>query len=557
MGVTSLAAGAVEAMLLVVITRIALAITEGRTTLGLLAGHRPSVGTAIAFAAILVIVRLVLALLTMRLNVTLAVNVGADVRTDVADAYLHASWATQQAEGSGRLQEMLISFAGSASGVANAFGVALNAGLSLLALFVGSLLINPIATVVVVVALTVLGSALAPIRRRVRTRGTEAAEAQMEFATSIAEMTSLGLEMQAFGVRDQFTAETKRLIERQAQRQTRSQLTVGLLSPAYTALAFSALVGGLALASALQTGELGGAAAVMLVMMRSLSYGQSLQSAAGQLASTLPYLDEIDRSIRRYRSEPAPSGSIEIDRVGALRSADVSFAYTGDRPVLQDLDFTIAPGEIMGVVGPSGGGKSTLVQLLLGLRQPSNGRVTVGGVDLADVDRRSWSRLVAFVAQDSVLASGTVEQNIAFFRSDIGRDDVEQAAKDANILDEVRAMPDGMQTQVGQGGALLSGGQRQRIAIARALAGAPELLVMDEPTSALDVRSEQLVREAIVRLKGRVTVVLIAHRLSTLDVCDRIMVVQNGTISAMGTAEELKRDDHFFRESLEIAGLKP
>ena len=162
---------------------------------------------------------------------------------------------------------------------------------------------------------------------------------------------------------------------------------------------------------------------------------------------------------------------------------------------------------------------------------------------------------VSFVAQDALLLSGTVADNIAFFREEIDSRDIERAARQANIHDEIVAMPNGFDSDVGERGSRLSGGQRQRVSIARALAGGPQLLIMDEPTSALDVRSDSLIRQTIAELKGRVTVVIIAHRMSTLDVCDRIMILQNGHLKAIDTPAALARDNDFYRESLELSGM--
>jgi ABC-type multidrug transport system fused ATPase/permease subunit len=297
-----------------------------------------------------------------------------------------------------------MSFAGSRAGVANAFGTMLNAGLSLTALVLGSVLINPVATVVVLGALTILGSILAPVRRRIRSRGRELTVAQMDFATSVGELGTLGMEMQAFGVREQFGRRVDGLIVAYADRVARARIAQGSLTPLYTAMAFAAIVGGLALASAFEAGELGGVAAVMLVMLRSLSYGQAVQSASGSLAGLAPYLEMIDDTIGAYREQPAELGSVAIPGVGAISADDVSFSYADGRPVLHGLSFRIQRGEVIGVVGPSGGGKTTLVQLLLGLRNPTSGRIAVAdGVDLRDVDRRSWTDLTAFPAAGSML----------------------------------------------------------------------------------------------------------------------------------------------------------
>ena len=341
---------------------------------------------------------------------------------------------------------------------------------------------------------------------------------------------------------------------RDAAARRRAVVVQGALSPIYTFLAYGALLGGIALAALLGTGELGGAAAVMLVMMRSLGYGQQVQTAMGALSSSLPYVHVLEETMERYSRQRAPGGDRVIDVVGPVGVRNVSFAYDRGVDVLHDVSFRIDRGEVVGMIGPSGSGKSTLVQLLLGLREPTSGTVEADGVDLREIDRRSWATRTAFVAQDALLISGTIAENVAFFR-DIDRQSIERAARLAHIYDEVVAMPGGFDSEVGERGGNLSGGQRQRISIARALAGEPQLLVMDEPTSALDPRSESLIRRTVAELDGRVTVIIIAHRLSTLDVCGRIIVMHEGVLKAMDTPASLAANEPFFQESLQLSGL--
>ena len=447
-------------------------------------------------------VRLTLGLNAVRVSADLSVAVLSDARHRLSDAYLHTSWAVQHAEPSGRLQELLSGFAGLASGVATSISVALIALLNVAALIAVSLTINPIATLVVVVALVALAAVIAPLRRRIRARASAAAAAQMSVATTVSELSALGMEMQAFGVRDQFAERVRNVVARDAIARRRAFLVQGAMSPIYTFLAYGALLGGLGLANALGTGELGGAGAVMLVMLRSLSYGQQVQTAVGALSNSVPYIDVLDETLERYAEQRAPGGDRVIEVVGAVEVRSVTFAYHPGIDVLHDVSFRIDPGEVVGVIGPSGSGKSTLVQLLLGLREPTSGRVEADGVDLREIDRRSWTPRTAFVAQDALLLSGSVAENIAFFREHIDRESIEKAARQAHIFDEIVLMPEGFDSEVGERGGGLSGGQRQRISIARALAGEPELLVMDEPTSALDARSEALIRRTIAELDG-------------------------------------------------------
>jgi ABC-type multidrug transport system fused ATPase/permease subunit len=201
------------------------------------------------------------------------------------------------------------------------------------------------------------------------------------------------------------------------------------------------------------------------------------------------------------------------------------------------ITLTIDAGEIVGVVGPSGAGKSTLVQLLLRLRVPSRGTITVSGIPYEDIEPSSWHRLVALVPQDPKLFGGSVHDNIAFHRPGITRERVEQAAAAAHVAHDVRELPEGFDTMLGPRGTGLSGGQKQRVAIARALVGEPQLVVLDEPTSALDTRSEQLLLQTIEELEGRVTMVIVAHRLTTLARCDRLLAMNHGHLRVVDPFE--------------------
>ena len=209
-------------------------------------------------------------------------------------------------------------------------------------------------------------------------------------------------------------------------------------------------------------------------------------------------------------------------------------------------------GTIVGVVGPSGAGKSTFVQLLLGLRDPTAGRITADGTDVRRFDAERWFARVSVVPQEPVLLATTVFDNIAFRRPGVTAAEVEEAARRAHVHEEIVSFPDGYQTQVGERGSQVSGGQRQRICIARALVGDPHLVVFDEPTSALDPQSEQKVQQALDELRERALVVVVAHRLSTLDRCDEIVVLRDGRLLAHGPAPDVRRDDPWVVEALAL-----
>jgi ATP-binding cassette subfamily B protein len=229
------------------------------------------------------------------------------------------------------------------------------------------------------------------------------------------------------------------------------------------------------------------------------------------------------------------SGHVVFDKV--------DFSYRGDSATLQAMSFDVAPGKLTALVGPSGGGKSTVFNLLLRFYEPSGGTVIVDGQDIAKVSRHSLRDQIAYVGQEVFLFRGTVRENIAFGKIGASEDEIVAAAKAAYAHDFIAAFPQGYDTPVGEHGLQLSGGQRQRIAIARALIRNAPIILLDEATAALDSESERQVREAMEHLcKGRTTLA-IAHRLHTISHADCIHVVENGVVTESGTHDELLRLD--------------
>jgi len=224
---------------------------------------------------------------------------------------------------------------------------------------------------------------------------------------------------------------------------------------------------------------------------------------------------------------------------GEITFGNVTFGYHPAAPVLRDISFTIDPGQTVGIVGPTGSGKSTIASLIARFRDPDTGTITIDGTDIRDYNLRKLRSQIGFVLQDTVVLRGTIRDNIAFGRPDATDDDIIEAAKLANAHEFITRMPDGYHSPVGDRGMTLSGGQRQRIGIARALIRDNPILILDEPTAALDAESEHLVIEALERLMEGRTVITIAHRLSTLRHADKIIVINDGIAAENGTHEEL------------------
>jgi ABC-type multidrug transport system fused ATPase/permease subunit len=284
---------------------------------------------------------------------------------------------------------------------------------------------------------------------------------------------------------------------------------------------------------------------------------------AGELTVFLSYLGSFFKPVKDLATmnNSIAQTAVAVERIRSILDADsilpekteprekviqgeiafehVAFAYEESCPVLRDVSFTVQPGQMVGVVGPTGGGKSTIMSLIPRFYDPSAGVVSVDGIDVRDYRLQTLRDQIGYVLQETVLFRGTVRDNIAYGRAGATEAEIVEAAKLANADEFIARMPHGYDTFVGDRGDTLSGGQRQRIGIARAIIRNNPILILDEPTAALDTESERLVIQALERLmKGR-TVLTIAHRLSTIRDADKIIVLKDGVVAEQGTHDQL------------------
>lgn len=556
--VASTLGGLVESALLYLVVRLATALAAGDESVSTSFGPIPEADLAIsevfvvafAMVAVLVALSVVQASLAARMSEVALTN----ARSRTFDAFMAAEWDVQARERAGHLQELLTTHVKRVAQGVLALTDGITASVSFLAFLVSAVLISPVAATTILAGVVVLYLVLRPLISLTRTRSQAHAASNTRYAVSVAQTVELSREIRAFDVGETVRAEVADEADEAARLGTATRL-LGKLSPKlYQSAALLLVVAGMAGVHAADVGDVGDLGAVVLLLVRALTYSQGLQAAIQQANEVAPYIEVLGARESLYASRRGRDGTEALEPVRSVAVAGLSFAYDVEEPVLVDLGFEVGAGETIGIVGPSGSGKSTLVQLLLRLRNPDTGRYEVNGAAASSYRSSSWYGQVAFVPQDNQLLTATVADNIRFHRP-LTEGQVERAARLAHLHDEIVALPEGYATVVGSGAKDLSGGQRQRLGLARALAGSPSVLVLDEPTSALDMRSESLVQQTLDELHGTVTMFIVAHRLSTIGRCNRIMVLREGRLEAFDEPEVLARTNDFYREALRLSQL--
>ncbi len=299
----------------------------------------------------------------------------------------------------------------------------------------------------------------------------------------------------------------------------------------------------------LTLGDLGAFAAITITLYRPVrTLARGWVRVADAEPSAERYFEVLDSPIEIRDAENA----VPVPRIHrGVRFDHVTFTY-GREPVLEDVNFEARAGEVIAIVGRTGAGKTTLVDLLLRFYDPTSGKIEIDGIDLRQVSRASLLDQMAVVSQEPFLFDGTIRENIRYGRLDATEEEILAAARAAHVDEFAEGLPDRYETEVGAAGTRLSGGQRQRVTIARAILRDPAILVLDEATSSLDSKSERLVQDAIEKLMPGRTAFVIAHRLSTVRAAHKIVVLEHGRVSQLGTHEELIAERGLYREFIDL-----
>jgi ATP-binding cassette, subfamily B, bacterial len=475
-------------------------------------------------------------------------------REAVVNEFLRADYATQAGERLGTLGT-LTGYVNRGSSALGSIVNGLEAFLTILIFVAGAILINWRASLFLIGTLALLSLVLRPVIKMTRRNSQALSAILIEYGREVTETTRMARDARVFNAMGPLGEQLTDRSREVAVVRRRAAFINGVSSPIYQYLGMLLIVGALAAAQQVSSLDLAQFGAIALLLLRSMSFGQQLQSSYQGFADCMPYVERLEAVRDEYHLHTTHDGSVSLEAVHGLELDKVRFSYDGQVEALAGVSATFNLGDMVGIVGPSGSGKSTLSQLILRLREPTEGAIRVNRMDARDYTLASWYRHVSVVPQDPRLLHATVAENIAFLDPAIGRDEVIAAAKAAGVHDVIEGLEQGYETKIGPAFRDLSGGQIQRIGIARALARGAQVLVLDEPTSALDVHSEGVIQDTLEGLRGRVLVLIIAHRLSTLSICDRILVLQDGKVETAGSLAEVSERSDFFRRALDAGTL--
>ena len=501
------------------------------------------------FAVMIAVVAVLAISSAMRyyLVTTLGERIVADLRSDV---FAHLTQLSASFFDTARTGEIVSRLTADTTQIKSAVGASVSIALRNLLLFLGGaammVVTSPRLSLFVLGAIPIIVLPLVGFGRVVRRRGRAAQDTLAEASGYADELIGAVRTLQAFTNEKLAQSRFSAAVEGAFAAARDATKARGVLTAVVIFLVFASIVVVLwvgaqdVLAGHITPGRLGQFVLYAVFAAGGLSELSQVWGEIAQASGAAERLFEILDVEPQIKAPPRPL-ALPTPARGAVEFKDVSFEYPGraNAPVLNHVSFRVAPGEKLALVGPSGAGKSTVFQLIQRFYDPVAGAVSFDGVTVTDVDPAALRLRIALVPQDAVIFGTSVKENIRFGRLDATDGEIEKAAAAAHASDFIRRLPDGYETQVGERGVTLSGGQRQRIAIARAILREAPLLLLDEATSSLDAESETLVQQALSELMRNRTSIVIAHRLATVQNCDRILVIDRGRIVEEGTHASL------------------
>jgi len=489
------------------------------------------VGFLICFVVATLLAKSVLTFLAMQHVARAIAEFTSGLRSRLIRNLFRANWSYLVQHSVGRMANLI---SGQAAGAGKAYGVAANF-LAQAIQTAGYLVVAFIVSWPIALAATGLGSlmvlSLHFLVRISRKAGWRQTQRSKELITLLVDSLNSIKPLKAMAKEDEYATFLDRKIASLKKAIRRQAVSQDALKNGSEALVTIFLGGGFFLALVVWDAALVELVVVGVLLKRTSNGMIKLQHLFQQaVASESPYLEAMEMMAEAKSSEELNAGTRPASFERECRLEDVSFGH-GERQVLDSVSLQVPAGGVTVLIGPSGAGKTTIADVILGLYRPDRGRVLLDGVPLDEIDVRSWRRLVGYVPQELILLHDSVYANVALGNSGIRKSDVRRALEIAGAWSFVEGLPDGMMTTVGQAGAKLSGGQRQRIALARALATKPKLLILDEVTSALDPKTEQEICENIRNMAEETTILAITHRPTFLEIADRIYRVDRQTVT--------------------------
>ena len=514
-----------------------------------------SVRYLLIFIAALFIIRAFLAVGVEYIKIKIISDYEARTRSMLFKKMLNSSWPHLIKQKLGYLETILMVDVPASGTVLNIVSSMLILGVSLVVYVGVALNIDPIITLLSLLIGLVVAFIFKPFLFKIKVLARERTDVNKTIAHFVGE-NILGMKTikstmaQGDEVGQAIVGRAENLFERLKALAIEATVRKNITSSALQPIAVIFIV--LLFASSYRQPNFNLAALIVIVYLvqKIFVYGQSLQKSLNNLFDVLPHL----QAILTYNDAAASHqervvGTKEFVFKKQLQFSGVGFGYVANQSVLHNLNFEINHGEMVGIIGPSGVGKTTVVDLMLRLLTPTSGQLLVDDVPATEIRLDQWRSKIGYVSQDIFLMNETIKNNIRFYNQNLTEQEIVTAAQMANIDGFIQTLPEKYETVIGERGIMLSAGQRQRIVIARILARKPELLILDEATSALDNESEAQIQQVIKRLKGTITVVVIAHRLSTVMDADRLLVLEKGGITEQGSPQDLIKDkqSYFFK----------
>ena len=464
-----------------------------------------------------------------------------ELRGRLYDAVSHAGWEQLASRKQADTINLFTAQCGQVSSAVNSMITLLSSVVTaLIQVAIACWMSLPVTVVICVAGLALMGIFM-PLRRKSKKFGDEMIRISRDFYGELINQLNSIKEMRTYGVEEAHAArysglsraflETK---EQYSRLQTMPGVVYSIAAAAVISLVFVLSV----LVLDIETARL---MVMVLIFSKLWPVFSSCQGTIMNIQTCVPALEKLNAAVSELTASASEQlGSDEIEFVSRVDFEDVAFRYDGgDNPVLENITFSMEHGKITALVGKSGAGKSTIADLLMGFLHPESGRILVDGVELTSANIRAWRKYIGYIPQNPLIINASVRENLSRFHPEATEEEMIEVLKAAVAWDFVQALPNGLDTVLGDRGVRLSGGERQRIVLARVLLGDPKVIILDEATSALDYESENAVRDVLRVMRSNAAILVIAHRLATVLIADEAIVLQNGRVTESGTVSQL------------------